>query len=482
MERDDVSKTIAVIGGTGPMGLGLAYRWARAGYSLIIGSRTAERADAAAASLRQRVAGANVTGNENAAAAADGDIVVLTVPYAHHEASLDVVRDAVQGKIFVDATVPLRPPKVGRVQLPAAGCAAVEAQQQLGDAVDVVAAFQNVGAHNLGSDGPIDCDVLISGDKVAARETILELVRAAGMRGWHVGPLANSAAAEALTSVLIQINKKYQYAGAGIRITPGSHSMTGDSYAPDRLEMFALKGLPLVESGQDLAGLIAAALESNNVTLMDDDLLVVAQKVVSKAEGRVVTLANVKPSVEAQKRARETDKDAALVQLILDESKEVIRQDHGVIIVEHRLGFVMANAGVDQSNVPAGQAVLLPQDPDASAARLAAALGGLSGRRLGVIISDSIGRAWRNGTVGHALGVAGLKPLIDLRQTMDLFDRPMQVTEVGLADEIAAAASALMGQGGEAKPVVVVRGFPAIPDDQASVQALLRSRSLDLFR
>ena len=258
--------------------------------------------------------------------------------------------------------------------------------------------------------------------------------------------------------------------------------MTVDSYAPDRVEMFALKGMPLVEPGDDLASLIATALKTNQMTLMDDDILVVAQKVVSKAEGRVINLADVIPTAEAIKRAEETDKDPALVQLILDESNEVIRQVGGLIIVEHRLGYVMANAGVDQSNTEAGQAILLPEDSDASARRLAVALGEFSGARLAVIICDSVGRAWRNGTVGQALGVAGLKPLIDLRQTPDMFERPMQVSEVGLADEIAAGASALMGQGDEAKPVVVVRGFPAIPDDQASVQALLRPRAQDLFR
>jgi len=258
--------------------------------------------------------------------------------------------------------------------------------------------------------------------------------------------------------------------------------MTASSYAPDRVEYFALMGLPLIEPGDDLAGLVAAALKSNDMTLMDDDIVVVAQKVVSKAEGRIVTLADVKPSEEARVRAAENDKDPALVQVILDESTEVVRQHHGVIIVEHRLGFVMANAGVDQSNSHADQVILLPEDPDASAARLAAALGEFSGRRVGVIVTDSIGRAWRNGTVGHALGVAGMQSLIDLRQTMDLFERPMQVTEVALADEIAAGASALMGQGAEAKPVVIVRGFTLIPDDEASVQTLLRPKDLDLFR
>jgi len=464
------------------MGMGLAYRWAQAGCTLIVGSRIGERAEEFAAELLERVPGASVTGLENASAAAAADIVVMTVPYAHHQSTLETVREAVQGKIFVDATVPLRPPKVGRVQLPEAGCAALEAQQHLGEGVDVVAAFQNVGAHILNSDDPIDCDVLISGDKVAAREVVLGLVRAAGMRGWHVGPLANSAAAEALTSILIQINKKHKYPGAGIRITSGHASSPGDSYAPDRLEMFALKGLPLVEPGQDLSELIAEALVTNNMTLLDDDIVVIAQKVVSKAEDRVIDLADVSPSDDAIRLGGETDKDPALVQLILDESNEVIRQENGVLIVEHRLGFVMANAGIDQSNASDGQAILLPKDPDASAARLAAAFGKLSGRRIGVIVIDSIGRAWRNGTVGQALGVAGLKSLVDLRGTPDLFDRPMQVSEVGLADEIAAGASALMGQCDEAKPVVIVRGFSGVSDNEASVQALLRPKSMDLFR
>ncbi len=258
--------------------------------------------------------------------------------------------------------------------------------------------------------------------------------------------------------------------------------MIRDSYAPDRVEYFALMGIPLVEPGDDLTGLIVAALASNNMTLMEGDIVVVAQKVVSKAEGRIVTLADVKPSEEARLRAAETDKDPALVQVILDESNEVVRQHHGVVIVEHRLGFVMANAGVDQSNSNSGEVILLPEDPDASAARLATSLQEIGGQNVAVIVSDSIGRAWRNGTVGHALGVAGMRALIDLRETIDLFERPMQVTEVALADEIAAGASALMGQGAEAKPVVIVRGFNLVPDDEASVQTLLRSRDLDLFR
>jgi coenzyme F420-0:L-glutamate ligase/coenzyme F420-1:gamma-L-glutamate ligase len=255
-----------------------------------------------------------------------------------------------------------------------------------------------------------------------------------------------------------------------------------NSYAPDRVEMFALRGIPLVRPGDDLAELIGNACASNGLPLEDNDVIVIAQKIVSKSEGRVVRLSEVTPSAEAIERARETNKDPALVQLILDESNEVIRQHHGIIIVEHRLGYVMANAGIDQSNADSGQVILLPEDSDASAAHLVDALHATCGARVGVIVSDSIGRAWRNGTVGQTLGVAGVQPLLDLRDTKDLFDRRMQVTEVAIADEIAAAASALMGQGDEAKPVVVVRGFHAMPDDNASVRALLRAKGLDMFR
>ena len=475
-------KTIALIGGTGAMGRGLAWRWARAGYSLVIGSRDPQRGAAAAEALRQRLPGASVRGTTNPAAAAAADLAVLTVPYDHQATTLRSIHQALRGKVLVDTTVPLRPPDVERVQLPAAGCAAVEAQQLLGADVQVVSAFQNIAAQLLQVEGPIDGDVLVSGDHAEACAVVLGLVRAAGLRGWHVGPLANSAAAEALTSVLIQVNSRYHTPHAGVRITPGELSRTVGSYAPDRVEMFALKGLPAITPGDDLAAMIFAAAEAQNLPLMDDDIIVVAQKIVSKAEGRVVRLADVTPSVEARERAATMDKDPALVQLILDESSEVLRQRESLIIVEHRLGFVMANAGVDQSNAQPGHAILLPLDPDASATRLAATLSARSGRRLAVIISDSIGRAWRNGTVGHALGVAGLKSLIDLRHTPDLVGRKMQVTEVGLADEITAGASALMGQGNEAKPVIVVRGFRGIDDQRGSVKELLRPRSIDLFR
>lgn len=251
---------------------------------------------------------------------------------------------------------------------------------------------------------------------------------------------------------------------------------------PDRVDMHALRGLPLVEPGDDLAALIVVAFRDNGLRLRDDDIVVIAHKVVSKAEGRVVSLADVRPSAEALERARMTDKDPALVQLILDESNEVLRQDHNVIIVEHRLGFVMANAGVDQSNCRDGEVVLVPEDPDASARRLAAAFTEQTGASVGVVVIDSVGRAWRNGIVGHALGIAGIVPLLDRRETPDLFGRPLQVTHTGLADQIAAGASALMGEASEAKPVVLVRGFVGIRDNDASIRDLLRDKHLDLFR
>lgn len=209
------AKTIAILGGTGDLGAGLARRWAKAGHKVVIGSRTVDKAEAAAAEL----VAFGVTGMENAAAAAAADIVAITVPYANQLTILEACKAAMAGKILIDATVPLMPPKVGTVQLPEGGSAAVNAQAMLGDTVTVVSAFQNVAADKLKSDDDLDCDVLVAGDKVAARQTVIDLVEDAGLRGWHVGPLANSAAAEALTSLIIQINRRYGIDGAGVRIT-----------------------------------------------------------------------------------------------------------------------------------------------------------------------------------------------------------------------------------------------------------------------
>ncbi|MGY9057453.1 MAG: NADPH-dependent F420 reductase [Alphaproteobacteria bacterium] len=210
--------TIAILGGTGDLGTGLARRWAKAGHRVIIGSRAAEKAIEAAASVE------GAEGMDNLSAATAAEIVAITVPYENQLRTLEAVKDALKGKILIDTTVPLMPPKVGTVQLPEGGSAAVNAQKMLGDEVTVVSAFQNVAADKLQSGEDLECDVLVAGDKVAARETVIGLVEDASMRGWHVGPLANSAAAEAMTSLIIHINRRYKIAGAGIRITgePGS--------------------------------------------------------------------------------------------------------------------------------------------------------------------------------------------------------------------------------------------------------------------
>jgi NADPH-dependent F420 reductase len=212
-------ESVAVIGGTGKLGFALARRWARAGVEVIIGSRDPVRAQDAAAKIRDESPGASIRGASNRDAAASAALVVITVPYASQTATLGEIREAVAGKVVVDTTVPLVPPKVMRVQLPAEGCAANRAQGLLGPGVRLVSAFHNVAAHRMETDGEVDCDVLVFGDDKEARETGVRLAVAAGLRGLHAGALANSAAAEAMTSVLIFMNKFYAADGAGIRLT-----------------------------------------------------------------------------------------------------------------------------------------------------------------------------------------------------------------------------------------------------------------------
>ena len=214
---------LAILGGTGDLGTGLARRWAQAGYEVIIGSRTLEKAQAAVADLREvmaerGVSDVTVQAMSNADAAAAAEIVTLTVPFSHQVSTLESVRDALQGKILIDVTVPLVPPRVARVQLPPEGSAGQIAQELLGEEVAVVSAFQNVAAAHLQEGKGVECDVLVSGNKKEARQQVIELVEAAGMRGFHAGMINNAAAAEALTSVLIAINKQYG-CHAGIKIS-----------------------------------------------------------------------------------------------------------------------------------------------------------------------------------------------------------------------------------------------------------------------
>jgi len=239
--------------------------------------------------------------------------------------------------------------------------------------------------------------------------------------------------------------------------------------------------------------LICAGLEANELQLQAGDILVLAQKIVSKAEGRYVRLADISPGEEALALAARADKDPRQAELILRESKEVIRVRPGVVIVEHRLGYVHANAGIDRSNIPSEQddpqVLLLPEDPDASAAALRQALlaaypainASAGGGALAVIINDSAGRAWRHGTIGFAIGSSGIDVVTDQIGEPDLYGRSLEVTEVAVADEVAAAASMLMGQADEALPVVLVRGLQWRESNQGS-QRLLRDPALDMFR
>jgi NADPH-dependent F420 reductase len=216
----DGKPVLAILGGTGKEGSGLAARWAAAGYEVVIGGRDAARAQAVAAELAAEIPGAKISGADNGAAAAAGEIVVLTVPFAAQRPTALAVADALQGKILVDVTVPLVPPKVNRVQLPEGGSAVVALQKALGEGVRVVSAFQNISAHHLRDlDHDLDCDVLVASDDIAAREAVIALAKAARLRGFHAGPLCNSVVAEALTSVLISINQRYKVPSSGIRIT-----------------------------------------------------------------------------------------------------------------------------------------------------------------------------------------------------------------------------------------------------------------------
>jgi len=248
---------------------------------------------------------------------------------------------------------------------------------------------------------------------------------------------------------------------------------------------FAVPGIPLVNPGDDLVKLIVAALAVQQFRLVSGDILVIAQKIVSKSENRYVRLTDIVPGEKAKALAAEIGKDPRYVEIVLSEASEVVRYRPNLLIVAHRLGYVMANAGIDQSNIERlddeERVLLLPCDPDRSAAVLKQGFDEAYAANVGVIINDSFGRPWRNGIVGVALGVAGLPSLLDMIGKPDMFGRPMQVTEIAVADEIAAGASLLMGEAAEGLPVVVVRGLtfdaPAL-----NAAALIRQRERDLFR
>ena len=250
------------------------------------------------------------------------------------------------------------------------------------------------------------------------------------------------------------------------------------------MQIIPLLNIPLVQPGNDLADLILTATAEIDLTLTDQDIIVVAQKIVSKAEGQFVPLAEVTPSARALELAEITGKPAQLIEIILWDTAEVIRAVPQLLIVEHKLGFISANAGIDHSNVSAEPDVLLrlPADPDASARTLRQQIAARSGAKPPVLIIDSHGRPWRFGTVGVTIGLSGLAPVQDLRGTPDLFGIPLAYTDVGFTDQIAAAASLVMGQAAEGCPVVVVRGLPFEIDEVAKAADVLRPKKGDLFR
>jgi len=253
------------------------------------------------------------------------------------------------------------------------------------------------------------------------------------------------------------------------------------------LVLTALPGIPVIRTGDNLVEVIWNGLSDADIILQEGDILVLAQKIVSKAEGRWENLALIRPSMQAIELAEKTEKDPRIIELILRESNQVIRYRLGTIIVEHRLGFICANAGIDHSNA-AGNGdkteewvLLLPENPDLSATVICQQLKARSGHDLGVMIIDSHGRAWREGVVGVAIGLSGIPGVVDMRGKSDIFGYTLKYTTIGAADELAAAASLIMGQANEATPVVHVRGFP-YPLRNGSLQELLRPKVQDLFR
>ncbi len=252
------------------------------------------------------------------------------------------------------------------------------------------------------------------------------------------------------------------------------------------LILTSLVGIPHIRPGDDLTEIILACLDSSEIKLRYGDILVIAQKILSKSENRLVNLTTVKPSQRALELAKITTKDARFIELVLTESSEVLRARVNTLIVRHKLGFICANAGIDHSNVqgdwgqPDDWVLLLPENPDLSAEKIRLKIEGRTEQKVGVLIIDSHGRAWRNGTVGTSIGLAGMPGLMDLRGTPDLFGFRLKITQVGVADELAAAASLLMGQANEGSPVIHVRGFP-YPLRDGNLKELMRPADQDLF-
>ncbi len=252
------------------------------------------------------------------------------------------------------------------------------------------------------------------------------------------------------------------------------------------LSIIPVKGLPDIHAGDDISEIIIYNARSHNIHICSSDILIITQKIISKSEGRMVDLRTIKPSLNAKRISRITQKNPELIQLILDESKKVLRIRKGLIIVRHKLGFVCANAGIDHSNTVQGEesrhfVLLLPEDPDKSARNIQTKIEAQTGCKVGVLIIDSHGRAWRNGTVGATIGIAGVPGIVDMRGKFDLYGYKLRATIIAAADELAAAASLVMGQADESIPCVIARGFP-YPLRESNLQELIRSEKNDLFK
>jgi len=256
--------------------------------------------------------------------------------------------------------------------------------------------------------------------------------------------------------------------------------------ANDTLSIIPIKGIPDIHAGDGIADIIINNARSHNINIFKNDIFIVTQKIISKSEGRLVDLQSIRPTLKARHIARLTQKNPCLIQLILDESREILRIRKGLIIVRHKLGFVCANAGIDHSNTIPGEdsshfVLLLPENPDRSARLIQTRIEELTGCRIGVLIIDSHGRAWRNGTVGATIGIAGVPGIVDMRGKPDLFGYKLRATLIAAADELAAAASLVMGQADESIPCVIARGFP-YPLRESNLQELIRSEKNDLFK
>ena len=462
---------VAVIGGTGSFGLALAKRLVAADYDVVVGSRDADRATEAAA-------GIGAAGATNEDAARQADLVVLaTKADATLETARDL-RDAIGSTPILSVAAELSFTKEGVFPTSEATSIAVRLQEILDG--PVIAGLHSLAAANLGADeAPVE-DALVCGDDPDAKAIVLELAeRITAGRAVDCGPAGERPRArgphrsDRQCQQALSRSRRSHLHGAAVMPDAGIASAL-----PGEVRVIPVRGLPELADGDDLGGLLHAALAGLG-GFENGDVVVVAQKAVSKVEGRVVALADVEPSTQARELAGD-EGDPHHVEWILRESAEVVRSRPPLVIAETRHGFVCASAGVDASNARGeGTLVLLPIDPDASAARLRARIHELSGAHVGVIVSDSFGRAWRQGTTDVALGCAGITPVRDLRGTSDASGHVLLSTQIAVADELAGAAELVMGKAA-AIPAAIVRGVDVSGEGTAA--ELLMPRERDLFR